>query len=238
MSSVAQSRIESGIAFHDYGAFGEGPSPGGESVQRFVGLERDGETFLDYMGARYYRNVNGRFNSVDPGHANASLTRPQSWNAYAYASNNPLRYVDPTGLSDSPIADGKDFGRDLRIADMQSMTGGLEAFNGWANGLMEEYGRATAAALSARAFRQKLTCSCYRRLATCFRSWSGYRREGRSRRTWLTYTTTLGLRRGPSKLGLMLRLQWGEATRKGCSGYCRTASQVSISHLCSSQMKR
>jgi RHS repeat-associated protein len=63
--------------------------------QRFAGTERDYETLLDYMGARYYRSVTGRFNAVDPGHANGSVTRPQSWNAYAYASNNPLRFVDP-----------------------------------------------------------------------------------------------------------------------------------------------
>jgi RHS repeat-associated protein len=89
---------------YDYGAFGEGPGVtfSGEK-QRFAGTERDFETLLDYMGARYYRSVTGRFNAVDPGHANGSLTRPQSWNAYAYASNNPLRFVDPTGMSDERI---------------------------------------------------------------------------------------------------------------------------------------
>jgi RHS repeat-associated protein len=54
---------------------------------------------LDYFGARYYRAELGRFTAVDPGQASAAVDDPQSWNAYAYARNNPLRYVDVRGLS-------------------------------------------------------------------------------------------------------------------------------------------
>jgi RHS repeat-associated protein len=50
---------------------------------------------LVYMGARHYDPEIGRFLSVDPvrfqeGHAH-------SFNRYAYAANNPYRYVDPDG---------------------------------------------------------------------------------------------------------------------------------------------
>jgi RHS repeat-associated protein len=67
----------------------------------FTGHERDdngvGTTDdLDYMHARYYSALNGRFLSVDPG-ASARLGQPQSWNKYSYALGNPLRYVDPDG---------------------------------------------------------------------------------------------------------------------------------------------
>jgi RHS repeat-associated protein len=58
-------------------------------------MQRDRETGLDYFNARYYRNVLGRFTSVDPGPAVPG--EPQSWNRYAYVQNNPLKYIDPTG---------------------------------------------------------------------------------------------------------------------------------------------
>ena len=64
---------------------------------RFGGKERDAETGLDYFGARYYASRTGRFTTVDPGHVGGNIFDPQSWNAYAYARNNPLRFVDPTG---------------------------------------------------------------------------------------------------------------------------------------------
>jgi RHS repeat-associated protein len=59
--------------------------------------ERDIETGLDYFGARYYSNMQGRFTSVDPENAGANPSDPQSWNGYAYARNNPLVYTDPDG---------------------------------------------------------------------------------------------------------------------------------------------
>ena len=80
--------------------------------QQFTGKERDGETGLDYFGARYYSSSQGRFTSPDElqstspefallgkGHPTrqalptADLTNPQSLNKYQYALNNPLRYV-------------------------------------------------------------------------------------------------------------------------------------------------
>jgi RHS repeat-associated protein len=54
-------------------------------------------TGLDYFNARYYSSAQGRFISVDPENAGASLWDPQSWNGYAYVSNNPLAFTDPTG---------------------------------------------------------------------------------------------------------------------------------------------
>jgi len=55
----------------------------------------DSSTNLLYYGARYYDPLLGRFISADtvvpePGN-------PQALNRYAYCSNNPVRYVDPTG---------------------------------------------------------------------------------------------------------------------------------------------
>ncbi|MNF57307.1 tRNA3(Ser)-specific nuclease WapA precursor [compost metagenome] len=54
--------------------------------------ERNG---LVYAGARYYDPLVGRFLSVDP--VGPKQAVPGSFNRYAYALNNPYRYVDPDG---------------------------------------------------------------------------------------------------------------------------------------------
>jgi RHS repeat-associated protein len=46
--------------------------------------------------ARFYSTTLGRFVSADP--VVGSPSDPQSWNAYTYVRNNPLRLVDPTGM--------------------------------------------------------------------------------------------------------------------------------------------
>ncbi len=42
--------------------------------------------------------MQGRFTTVDPLLESADVSIPQSWNRYAYVLNNPLMYVDPTGM--------------------------------------------------------------------------------------------------------------------------------------------
>ena len=62
------------------------------------GVRNRCQTGLDYFGARYMSAPLGRFISPDPENAGASTDDPQSWNAYAYARNNPLMYTDPDGM--------------------------------------------------------------------------------------------------------------------------------------------
>jgi RHS repeat-associated protein len=100
------------IARHDYLPFGEeipsgiGNRPPGlgyvttdDTRQKFTSKERDNESSLDYFGARYYSGAQGRFTGCDPENyqARGELADPQSWNAYGYVNNNPLRRVDPEG---------------------------------------------------------------------------------------------------------------------------------------------
>lgn len=68
---------------------------------KFTGAELDPESGLYLMGARYYSPGIGRFTSPDPEQTAGfeHMEDPQSWNAYAYARNNPLRYLDPDGLN-------------------------------------------------------------------------------------------------------------------------------------------
>ncbi len=87
-------RIASGLNGRSLGCYG-----GGAVKQQFTGKERDPESSLDYFGARYYSARLGRFTGVDPANAGADPLVPQGWNGYAYAINNPLAFIDPTGLS-------------------------------------------------------------------------------------------------------------------------------------------
>jgi RHS repeat-associated protein len=110
--SASQVASGTGIERHDYYPFGYEPAYGtgsdwrtaamgyGPSTirQKFTGQERDSESNLDFFQARYYSGPQGRFASVDPGNAGASLMDPQSWNGYSYVSNGPMMFTDPDGL--------------------------------------------------------------------------------------------------------------------------------------------
>jgi len=67
--------------------------------QKFTGKERDSETGLDYFGARYMSSAQGRWTSPDVVNVtDERLLNPGSTlNKYAYAANNPLKYIDPDG---------------------------------------------------------------------------------------------------------------------------------------------
>jgi RHS repeat-associated protein len=130
---VDQTGSLTGVKRHDYLPFGEeiqagvggrtqsqGYSQPDGVRQKFTSAERDDETGLDFMQARYYGSTMGRFTSVDPydinmerqyaeddAEANRLLRQyignPQHWNHYGYALNNPLRYVDPSGEKEDEI---------------------------------------------------------------------------------------------------------------------------------------
>ena len=63
----------------------------------FTGHEKDYETDLTYMLARYYSQGYGRFLSPDPGYDYDQLD-PMSWNLYSYVRGNPIRFIDLTGM--------------------------------------------------------------------------------------------------------------------------------------------
>ncbi|PXX09482.1 RHS repeat-associated protein [Nitrosomonas ureae] len=61
----------------------------------FTGKPYDNDTGLTYLGARYYSPLLGRFMGVDPVDVNPENIH--SFNRYAYANNNPYKFVDPDG---------------------------------------------------------------------------------------------------------------------------------------------
>ncbi len=68
----------------------------------FAGKEID-PSGMNYAGARNYQSQTGRFTIVDPGHVGGDIFNPQSWDGYAYALNNPLRFMDPLGTKPCQI---------------------------------------------------------------------------------------------------------------------------------------
>lgn len=95
------------LAYHAYFPFGREATLATLDTERmkFTGHERDLNATtganptaddLDYMHARFYNPNLPRFLSVDPVPGDPSNS--QSWNRYSYALNNPLKFIDPTGL--------------------------------------------------------------------------------------------------------------------------------------------
>lgn len=80
-----------------YDAFGKllEDSGGPANSRTFSGHVGDSESGLIYMGARYYDPELCRF--VSPDTVVPDATDPQALNRYAYALNNPVSNLDPTG---------------------------------------------------------------------------------------------------------------------------------------------
>jgi RHS repeat-associated protein len=97
VSSVCQGGPNNGLACSSDEDCNEPASVNSTNTRHFTGHERDGESGLDYMLARYYNSSLCRLISVDPILSSAILEVPQSWNRYSYAWNNPLLLIDPTG---------------------------------------------------------------------------------------------------------------------------------------------
>ena len=105
----------------DFLPFGEiNSSDSGITTHEFTGDERDGETSFDHTQFRQYTSQLARWITPDPaGLAAVDPTNPQSWNRYSYALDDPIDYVDPSGLcvhmlfDNATCADGFYFGGGL-----------------------------------------------------------------------------------------------------------------------------
>ncbi len=88
--------------YRPYGDRLNNQAAGSNNKLWFAGKPYDSSTGLSYMGARYYDPVLGRFMGVDP--VGFDLENVHSFNRYAYANNNPYKYVDPDGHSPIDVA--------------------------------------------------------------------------------------------------------------------------------------
>jgi RHS repeat-associated protein len=97
------------IARHDYLPFGEeigsnvglrsssqGYSATDTNRWKYGMTERDDASGLDHTWWRKYESTSGRWTSPDP--LSGRLTDPQSFNRYTYTQNDPVNFVDPSGL--------------------------------------------------------------------------------------------------------------------------------------------
>ncbi len=84
---------------YEYSAFGQNRYTSSSTAfpvsRRYTSQVLDEETGLYFYGSRYYDPQLGRFIQADT--IIAHEFDPQSYDRYAYARDNPLRYVDPTG---------------------------------------------------------------------------------------------------------------------------------------------
>ena len=90
------------LARYEYDVFGAIRNETGTSdnTRKFTGKEFDADSNLYYYAARYYDPYIGRFTQRDP------IGDGVNW--YAYTYNNPLKFVDPTGLQTEPPRDLSD----------------------------------------------------------------------------------------------------------------------------------
>jgi RHS repeat-associated protein len=88
--------------YHPFGTvrYSEGTNP---TDFGFTGQKAVPGTGLLFYHARYYHPALGRFVSADT--IVPKPFDPQGWNRYAYAVNNPLRYIDPSGHDWGDIVD-------------------------------------------------------------------------------------------------------------------------------------
>lgn len=116
------------------------PLPVSNESYGFTQKERDGESDLHYLEARYLAAPLSRFITPDPKFVNPGLLSPedlaafmivpQKMNPYGYVLNNPTRYDDPTGLEED---DGTPSPGD------QVLHGGKKIINAWKDGAVKSF---------------------------------------------------------------------------------------------------
>jgi len=95
---------QEGAGKADFMPFGEKvQAASDDDLSSFDGYKR-APSGLDYAQQRYYSSALGRFVSPDPYEKSAHPDSPDSWNRYAFVSNDPINRTDPTASTTATTA--------------------------------------------------------------------------------------------------------------------------------------
>jgi len=98
----AEGRSLASYRYDPFGAAAEVTGDPAVTPWRYAGAYLDA-TGLYHMGERYYDPALGRFTQQDPIH---NPLDPKLWNRYVYVGNDPINFIDPSGLSGCALAGG------------------------------------------------------------------------------------------------------------------------------------
>jgi RHS repeat-associated protein len=136
MTDASGTQIDTTMKYLPFGGTLSGSVP---TDKLFTGQRLD-STGLYYYGARYYDPTIRRF--ISPDTIVPYPFNPQSFNRYSYCSNNPLKYIDPSGHR--WVSDGDD---SLDEREIQSVTSDIILLAAWVIGsdntepeIVEDYG--------------------------------------------------------------------------------------------------
>jgi RHS repeat-associated protein len=105
-----------GDGFTDSGAGVYGGGSSEDDAYHFAALDHDYESGTDHAQFRNYSSAQGRWLAPDPYDGSYDATNPQSFNRYAYVLNNPMSFIDPSGL-DCQDGSGIDLGSGEQNSD-------------------------------------------------------------------------------------------------------------------------
>lgn len=96
----ASGTAQTEIVYGPYGEIDEATSYGPDDFRaKFAGQELQADAGLYLNGGRFYDPMVGRFVSADTNTFGAQTDKAVAFNRYAYAANNPVTNIDPTGQS-------------------------------------------------------------------------------------------------------------------------------------------